>query len=144
MATFRNYLGRLEKACFLTGSSAGWYTDAVRDASKGFRRSGRSPFKFPNFIYTRDLFRIIDGLGWDANFSKLAFVSFLFSLRVPSGALCLRRARETDQLAEFFHHLDNVTIGARICGGDPCLIIKMSWRKNLPGEAHPQEGAFSR
>ena len=63
-ATFRNYLRHLKKECFLTGSPVGWYTSDVRDISKGIRCAKKSSFKLPYFIYTQDLFCIIDGLGW--------------------------------------------------------------------------------
>ena len=132
-ATFRNYLGHLKKACFLTGSPVDWYTPAVRDISKGLRLAKKCSFKFPNFLYTQDLFKIINGLGWEDTFSLLAFTSYLFSLRIPSEALCLRRARDSERLADFVPQADKALIGTRICGGATCLIIKMSWRKNLPG-----------
>ena len=132
-ATYRNYLGHLKKACFLAGSPVDWYTSAVRDVSKGLRLAKKGSFKFPNFIYTQDLFRIINGLGWEDCFSKLAFVSFLFSLRIPSEALCMRQAHDSERLADFVPQGDKVLIGVRVCGGAPCLIVKMSWRKNIPG-----------
>ena len=86
-ATFRNYLCRLKKACFLTGAAIDWYTPAVRDASKGLRCAFRRPFKFPNFIYTQDLFKIINGIGWEDHFALIACAYFLFILRVPSEAM---------------------------------------------------------
>ena len=126
------------KACFLTCSAVGWYTAAVRDVSKGLRCAKKSPFKSPNFIYTHDLFSIINGLGWEDSVALLAFFSSLFSLGVPSEALCLRRARDSDRLADFVPQSDKVLIGARGCGGVLCLIIKLPWRKNLPVGAHAQ------
>lgn len=122
-ATFRNYLGHLKKACFLTGTTIERYTPAVRDAPKGLRCALRRPFKFPNFIYTHDLFRIINGLCCEDRFALIAFASFLFSLRVSSEALCLRRARPDDRLAEFVPQGEKVLIGAHRSGGDDCLII---------------------
>ena len=132
-ATYPNYLGHLKKACFLTGPPVDWHTAAVRDVCKGIRCAKKSSFKFPNFIYTHDLFRIVNGLGWEDSFSLLAFASLLFSRMGPSEALCLRRARDSDRLADFVCQDDKVLIGTRICGWATCLIIKMSWRKNLPG-----------
>ena len=131
-ATYRNYLGHLKQAFSLTGSPVDWYTAAVRDVSKGLRLSKKASFKLPNFIYTQDLFKIANGLGWGDTFSKLAFVSYLFGLRVPSEALCLRKARDPERLADFVPQSDKVLIGARVGGGTLCLIIKMSWRENLP------------
>ena len=54
---------RLKKACLLTGTSADWYTALVRGAPKGLRCAQKSPFKFPDFIDTQDLLRIINGVG---------------------------------------------------------------------------------
>ena len=141
--TFRNYLGHLKKACFLHGSPVDWYSPAVKDVAKGLRLAQKQPFKFPNFIYTQDLFRIINGLGWEDRFAQIAFICYLFSLMVPSEALCMRQAPEGERLADFVPQKDKVLIGTRICGGMPCLIIKMSWRKNLPGAVSLNEPAFA-
>ena len=106
----------------------------VRDVSKGLRYAKKSSSEFPNFIYTHELFSIINGLGWGGSFAKLAFISFLFIMRVPSEDLCLGKARDSERLADFVPQSDKVLIGTRVCGGAPCLIIKMSWRENLPWE----------
>ena len=116
-ATYRNYLGHLKKACFLTGSPVDWYTAAVRDVSKRLRLAKKESFKPPNFIYTRDLFKIINGLGRGDTFSMLDFVSYLSSLRVPPEALFLRKARDSGRLADFVPQSDKVLIGTRVCGG---------------------------
>ena len=113
---FRNYLCRLKKACFLTGSPVGWYSAAVRDVSNGLRYAKKSSFKFPNFIYTLDLFRIINGLGWEDSFSLLDFASSLFSLSGPSEAIGLRRVRDSERLADFAPQSDKALIWTRICG----------------------------
>ena len=123
----------LEKACLLSGTSVGRYTLAVRDASKDLRCALRRPFNLTNVIYTQDLLRIINGLGWEGRFALVAFTSFLFSIRVPSVALFLRRARPEDRISEFAHQGGKVHIGTRRCAFIDCLIIKMSWRKNLAG-----------
>ena len=75
-ATYRGYLWQLKKACFLTGPPVDCYAATVRDVPNCLRHAKKSSFKFPNFIYTQDLFMIINGLGWEDSFSLLASVSF--------------------------------------------------------------------
>ena len=131
--TFRNYVGHLKKGCLLGGFTLEWCTPAVKAASDGLRRAKRGHFAFPNFLYTKDIFRIISALGWEAVFSQLVFIAFLFSLRVPSEALQLRRAFADDPISEFVFQEEKALIGVRPFEGSVALIIKLSWRKNLDG-----------
>ena len=131
--TFRNYLGHLKKGCMLAGTDLGWFTPAVKAASDGLRRAKRGQFAFPNFLFTNDLFFIISNLGWERMFCQLIFITFLFSLRVPSEALLLRRAFADDPISEFVSQDEKALIGVRSFRGTDTLIIKLSWRKNLDG-----------
>ena len=134
--TYRNYTGHLEKACFLTGHSLDRLTPAVSEISCGLRRAQNNSPRFPNFLYTADLYRVINNLGRLDPFAQLAFPPFLFSLRAPSEALPMRRACDHERLADFVPQNDKVLIGVRPCSGVGCLILKMAWRKNLAG-LHP-------
>ena len=131
--TFRNYLSHLRKACLLTGSDFQWDTSAVHAVARGLRSAQRIPFKFPNFIYAQDLFTIINSSGWRSEFAQLCFTAYLFSLRIPSEALTMKRAFLDDPIGEFVPQADKVLIGVREWKGVECLIVKMSWRKNLGG-----------
>ena len=131
--TFGNYLGHLRKGCLVFGSSLDWDTTAVRSVAKGLKSAHRIPFKFPNFIYTQDIFTIVNSIGWQSEFAQIRFISFLFPLRVPSEALLMIRAFSDDPIERFVPQADKVLIGTRSWNGIDCLIIKMSWRKNLTG-----------
>ena len=131
--TFRNYLSHLRKGCLVFNSPLDWDTAAVRSVAKGLRSAHRIPFKFPNFLYTQDIFTIINTIGWQSEFAQLCFISFLFSLRVPSEALLMLRAYSDDPIEKFVPQADKVLIGTRSWRGIDCLIVKMSWRKNLSG-----------
>ena len=132
--TYRNYLAHLRKACLLIDSSLEWHTPRVRKVARGLKQGRRIAFQFPNFLYTQDLFTIINKLGWGSRFAQLSFISFLFPLRIPSEALFLRRAFSGDRINEFSPQNDKVLVGVREFKGCGCLIIKMTWRKNLEGE----------
>ena len=131
--TYRNYIGHLKKACLLADCTLSWYSPSVKEIARGLRFAKRSPFTFPNFIYTQDLYRIINPLGWAEIFTQLVFPSFLFSLGIPSEALPMRRARPSGRISEFVPQDGRVPIGVRCCAGAECLVIKMSQRKNLSG-----------
>ena len=60
--TYRNYIGRLKKACLLDESSLERYSAAVREIARGLRHAKKNAFKFPNFLYTQGLFTIINFL----------------------------------------------------------------------------------
>ena len=71
--TFRNYLVRLKKTCVLSDCSFYWYTPTVREIAKGLSFAKQPPVKFPNFIYTQDLYRVINFLRLLDSFAQLAF-----------------------------------------------------------------------
>ena len=131
--TYTNYVSHLRKGCFLAESTLDWHTLAVKEVAKGLRAGQYIPFKFPNFLYTQDLFRIINSLGWEDVFTQLAFLAYLFSLRIPSEALFLKRAFSNDRINEFVPQADKALIGTRTFQDVDCLIIKLSRRKNLAG-----------
>lgn len=91
----------------------------------------RVSLRFPNFIYTQDPFKIINSLGRQGEFPQLAFIAFLFSLRIPPEALTMRRAHRRERLEGFSPQNDNVAIGVRPCSEIDWLIVKMNRRKDL-------------
>ena len=129
--TSRNYTGNLRKAFLLTGHPLDWNAPSVREISNGLKHAQDSPFRFPNFLYTQDLYRIINTLCWIGEFPQIASLSLLCSLSIPSDAICIRRAHDSGRLAGFVPHHDKVLIGGRPCSGADCLILKLAWRKNL-------------
>ena len=76
--TFRNYLSHIGEAFPFLSYPTKWYAIAVKEVATGLRLAQRIPFKFPNSIYTRDIYMIINSLGWRSEFAQLFFVSFLF------------------------------------------------------------------
>ena len=58
-------------------------------------------------------------------------MSFLFSFRVPSETLHLRRAYRNDRVAEFSPQAEKTLVGIRSVGGTDYLAEKMSYRGNL-------------
>ena len=126
-------MSHLRKGCFLAESTLDWHTLAVKEVANGLKAGQFIPFKFPNFLYAQDLFMIINFLGWEGAFTQLAFLAYLFSLRIPPDALFLRRAFSNDRINEFVPHADKALIGTRTSQDVDCLVIKLSRRKNLAG-----------
>ena len=90
--TYGNYVSLLEKACFSIRFSTTWLTPAVRHAARGLKKCQDRSFRFPNFIRGRLLAKIAAHETDRGEFAQACFFSFLFSFRVPSGTLQLRRA----------------------------------------------------
>ena len=109
--TFGNYAWHLRKGCNLVNASTDWFPPRVETVAKGLRQAKKGMFKFPNFLYKKDIFSIISALGWERMFSKLIFIAFLFSLRGPSEALLLRRAFIDDPISEFVPQDEKALIG---------------------------------
>ena len=96
--TFRNYVGNHRKGRALLGAATDWATKAAYAEADGLREARNGTFKFPNFLFAADIFNLVNFLGWGREFSLFAFISFLFSLRVPSEALLLRRDFRIDPI----------------------------------------------
>ena len=64
------------------GSPAERYTAAARDVSNGVRRAKKSTPKSLTLVFTRVIFRVIIGLGWEGSLS-LEFALYL--VLIPPG-----------------------------------------------------------
>ena len=78
--TFRNYLFHLKKARLLTECSFDRCTTAVREIARGLKHAKKNSLQFPNFIYTQDLYNVINHIGREDEFSQLAFISPFLAL----------------------------------------------------------------
>ena len=94
--------------------------------------AAKGQFRFPNFITSDVVLRIIKHETPSGEFGQLAFIAFLFALRVPSEALPLRRAFAYDDLEGFRPMRDPALISLRGSANNPCLVLRLATRKNLP------------
>ena len=130
-ATYGNYVSHLEKCCFFLRYPTTWYTAAVRHVVKGLKKCQDRSFRFHNFIRSPLLLKIVEKETPASEFAQAAFLSFLFSFRVPSETLQLQRDYYTDEIAAFTPQTEKALIGVRYDGNEPFLICKLSRRKNL-------------
>ena len=130
-ATYGNYVSLLEKACLFLRFSTSWSTPAVRHVARGLKKCQDRSFRFPNFIRSHLLVRILTHETARSEFAQACFFSFLFSFRVPSETLQLRRAYNTDDLEGFTPQLEKALIGVRTIDGQDFLLVKLTTRKNL-------------
>ena len=131
--TFRNYIQHLAKACLLLDLDTFWLTPAVRNLAKGLESSSDASFKFPNFIFSKDLLRIIDRETLGIQFGQICYLSYLFPLRVPSETLQIRWAYRDDPLAEFSPQTDRSLMGIRRYQNNELLVLKFARRKIFAG-----------
>ena len=131
--TYKNYLAHLKKACFLMELDTRWDTPAVRTIAAGLENAQDRSFAFPNFFFSKDLLKLLDHEGIDSAFFQLAYLSYLFSLRVPSETLRIQRAFFDDPLTEFVPQPDKALMGIRQHSDREMLVLKFSFRKNIRG-----------
>ena len=130
--TFSNYVGYVRKACYFLEQPLSWDTAAVKNIVAAIKLLGTGKFRFPNFIRSEFVAKILAKESRDGSFAQLAYISFLYALRVPSEALVLRRSFLDDDLTGFAPIQYKALIGIRGPAGHECLVIRFSRRKNLP------------
>ena len=108
-------------------------TKAVYSAVEGIRKDKRGSFKFPNFLFLSDISKLVDFLGRGREFAVLSFISFLFSLRVPSDSLLLRMDHRDDPNGEPVNQSDKTPIWAGSFMEADSLVLKMAWWEYLGG-----------
>ena len=132
-ATYGSYINFLRKACFYLGEPTDWLSPAVINVIKSLRLTGETNFRFPNFLGSSSVLKIIRHESPQGGFGHLDYLAYLFALRVPSEALPLRRAYSDDALEGFHLQKGKALIGVRGPPGGQRLILKLSSRKNLQG-----------
>ena len=130
-ATYGNYVSLMEKAFFFPRFSTTWLAPAVRHVARGLKKCQDRSSRFPNFIRSHLLAKIAARETAESEFAQVRFLSSLFSFRVPSETLQLRRASPTDDLEGFTPQLEKALIGVRIIDGQQFLVAKLTTRKNL-------------
>ena len=90
-ATYGLYGQHLANACHLAGEDADWLTASVRSAARGLRKDRDTSLRIRNFASVRMLsdILVIDGRG--SQLVQAAYLSLLFSIRVPSETLFIQR-----------------------------------------------------
>ena len=114
-ATFKNYVSLLEKCCFFLHFPTTWETPCAKHVAKGLGKCQNKSVRFPNFIRRPILLRTITHETAEREFTQAAFFffSFLFSIRVPSESINLRRAFPSDLLDGFPPQKEKAPIGVR-------------------------------
>ena len=95
---FRTY----EKACLILDLPTDWLTNIAIATTDGLFNATCAPFKFPNCARLVDLLRILKNRPPIGNeLAQLCFLSYIFSLRIPSATLMLSRYFANDKIAEY-------------------------------------------
>ena len=88
--TFGLYVSHAKKACQIRNVSISWGDYLLSGVIKGMTRAQGKSGDFPNVVDLRPLRRIINFEGIESQFSTICYLSFLFSLRAPSGGICMK------------------------------------------------------
>ena len=116
-ATFQQYVNSLRKACYVLRRPLDWSTRAVVHTCYGMRLAGDNKIRFPNFIRSTLVWKIIKSEGPKSEMAILAYVAFLFAFRVPSEALLIKRAHKHDEIDLFTPQKEKVLIARRELAG---------------------------
>ena len=97
-STYSNYVGYIRKACHFLEQPLSWDAPAIANTVEALELRAKGRFRFPNFIRSQMISQIPQLETRDGPFAQLAFLSFIFALRVPSETLKIRRAFRDDDL----------------------------------------------
>ena len=131
--TFANYTNHLKKADLLLGNEPKWCNLEIRTIAKGLINAQDRSFAFPNYIQSVDLFQIISHEVTHSPLARIAYLSYLFSLRVPSETLRLVRAPPGTPLLRFLPQTEKALIGVETFEEIQVSVIKFRFRKNIRG-----------
>ena len=131
--SFSQYLGHLRKGCLILQHTTDWHNEEIKTIARGLRAAQDKTFAFPNFIMSSGILQIINHEGRFAPMAMLAYLSYLFSLRVPSETLVLEVADPSLKLTDFVPQDPKAIIGTDMLNQTPVLVIKFRYRKNIRG-----------
>ena len=134
-ATFGNYVSLLGKACFFPRFSTKWLTPAVRHVARGLGKCQDRSFRFSELHSEPPANQNCGPRNRSERIRPIVLLSFLFSFRVPSETLQLRRAYATDQLEGFTPQLEKALIAVRTIDGQQFPLVKLTTRKTWPPAA---------
>ena len=128
---FSLYVSRLLKACQLLCCDTSWNTQAVRGAAAGLKNDQVVNFKPRTFISSLQL-RTLLGADWYLReIQAIAFLSFLFLLRMGSEALPVIRADWGHELTKRTPQVEKSVLGVVREDDEWLLRLKLNRRKNL-------------
>ena len=78
-----------------------WATNAAVHTEYGMRMAGKNMIRFPNFIRSALIWRLVRGLSNNDELGRMAYISFLFAIRLPSGTLSIRRDHKGGKVTLF-------------------------------------------
>ena len=129
--TYANYTHHMQNVCFSLGMPTSWYTPDAKYVAKGTKKRQDLSFRFPNYVRSRLLIRLVRAESAQSEFPHACLLSFLFRFMVPSETLQLRRSHRDDRPTEFPPQIKKALIGARLVKGRPFLAAKLSSRKYM-------------
>ena len=130
--TYCLYTNHVKKASLLLGHGDAWFNSEIQLIAKGLRNAQDRSFAFPNYLMSADVLRLVWHQGTNQT-GMIAYLSYLFSLRVPSETLQLTVARPNEKLLEFKPQGPKALIGPRTYNNTTALVIKFRFRKNIRG-----------
>lgn len=129
---FNRNLERLRKASVLLKRHLGWMAPEIRAIGKGIKNAHDIIFKFPDFIYSDSLLRLLGRVKVDSPRGLAYLLSYLFAIRVPSETIRHIRAFADGRLTEFIQQI----VQALIVDTEPKRYLRFRDKLRLPRK-HP-------
>ena len=107
---------------------------AVVNIIKSLRLAGKGTWRTPKFLDSAAIVRIIKHDAARTEIELLAYIPYLFAIRLPSGALVIRRSFKRDVLDGFPHQSERALIGLRDIPRRIRIILRFPRRGNLSHE----------
>ena len=99
--TFKMYLAHLQKAFPTLNLPTDWLTSSVLTIAAGLANAQVRSFQFPNLIRCDDLVQPLRRAPLRGEFGQVAYMAYIFSLRVPPETLQMAHAFDNDPIAEY-------------------------------------------
>ena len=130
--TYSNYVGYVRKACHYLELPLSRGTPSVKNCVAALKLQAKGKFRFPKFITSEIIAKIIAHGTRDGVIAQLSYLSFQLALRVSSEALILRRDYKNDDFPGQSPMKNTSIIGLLGEPGAEFLAIRFERRKNLP------------
>ena len=92
-------------------------------------------FAFPNYLMSADVLRLVGHKGVN-QVGMIAYLPYIFSLRVPSETLQLTVSMPDEKLLRFKPQCPKAIIGPRAYNGATALVTKFRFRKTSGAAAY--------
>ena len=136
-------MARLQKESILLNYPTGWLTPGITAIGKGLKNAHGLGFKFQHFIDSRTLIKLLNHVQLGSLIGQAYFLSYLFSLMVPSDTVRWGRGFSDGRITEFPPKKEKELIATRTHKWTTFLVVKFLFREIPETDAFLRYHAFA-